>query len=153
MLTSIQSAGVTPEVNLRNSTQARKHASEKPTLALKPRADISRSPKQGYHWPHEKDLQKNCHSKQLRNVDCVLHKPILSKFYKCFSHHKPSTFLRSKTATFQKIILDVPPLILHCTVARFFSVCSVRQNKKFFINVEFSCQMQRFAVEHRHVWN
>ena len=37
MLTSIQSAGVPSEVN------------------LKPRADITRSPKQGYQWPHEKD--------------------------------------------------------------------------------------------------
>ena len=26
------------------------------TMALKPRADITRSPKQGYQWPHEKDL-------------------------------------------------------------------------------------------------
>ena len=26
------------------------------TLALKPRADVTRSPKQGYQWPHEKDL-------------------------------------------------------------------------------------------------
>ena len=47
MLTSIQSAGVAPEVNLRNSAQARKPASEKSTLALKPRADVTRSPKQG----------------------------------------------------------------------------------------------------------
>ena len=56
MLTSIQSAGVTPEVNLRI-----KHADEKAhkkgsTQALKPRADIIRSPKQGYQWPHKKDL-------------------------------------------------------------------------------------------------
>ena len=49
----IQSAGVTPEVNLR-ITQARKHTGD--SLALKPRADITRSPKQGYQWPHEKDL-------------------------------------------------------------------------------------------------
>ena len=41
MLTSIESAGITPEVNLRNSMQARKHASENSTLALKPRADIT----------------------------------------------------------------------------------------------------------------
>ena len=41
MLTSIQSAGVTPEVNLRTSAQARKRASETSTLALKPRADIT----------------------------------------------------------------------------------------------------------------
>ena len=39
---SIQSAGVAPEVNLRNSTLARKPASEKSTLALKPRADVTK---------------------------------------------------------------------------------------------------------------
>ena len=27
-----------------------------PTLALKPRGDVTRSPKQGYQWPHKKDL-------------------------------------------------------------------------------------------------
>ena len=26
-----------------------------PTLALKPRGDVTRSPKQGYQWPHKKD--------------------------------------------------------------------------------------------------
>ena len=36
--------------------QATKHASEGSTLALKPREDITRNPKQGYQWPHEKDL-------------------------------------------------------------------------------------------------
>ena len=35
--------------------QARKHTSEGSTLALKPRGDITRSPKQGYQWPHKKD--------------------------------------------------------------------------------------------------
>ena len=34
--------------------QATKHASEGSTLALKPRGDVVRSPKQGYQWPHEK---------------------------------------------------------------------------------------------------
>ena len=56
MLTSIQSTGVAPEVNLRNITQARKHASKNSTLAVKLRADITRSPKKGYQWSHEKDL-------------------------------------------------------------------------------------------------
>ena len=55
ILTSIQSAGVAPEVKLR-ITQVRKHTSEGSTLALKPRADITRSPKQGYQWSHGKDL-------------------------------------------------------------------------------------------------
>ena len=36
--------------------QVTKHASKGSTLALKPREDITRSPKQGYQWPHEKDL-------------------------------------------------------------------------------------------------
>ena len=48
MLTSIQSGGVAPEVNLKTSAQARKHANEKSTLALNPRADITKSPNQGY---------------------------------------------------------------------------------------------------------
>ena len=55
MLTSIQSAGVAPEVNLR-ITQERKHAKKETTLALKLKVDITRSPKQGYQWPHETDL-------------------------------------------------------------------------------------------------
>ena len=55
MLAIKRLAGVAPEVNLRNSMQARKHASES-TLALKPRADVTRSSKQGYQWPHKKDM-------------------------------------------------------------------------------------------------
>ena len=41
-----------------------KHTSEGSTLALKPRADVTRSPKPGYQWPHKKDL---CLSKYLKN--------------------------------------------------------------------------------------
>ena len=50
----------------RGSTQARES-----TLALKPRADITRSPKQGYQWPHkrtcvlQKFLKKNMMFRQL----------------------------------------------------------------------------------------
>ena len=39
-----------------NCKQATKHTSEGSILALKPRGDVARSPKQGYQWPHEKDL-------------------------------------------------------------------------------------------------
>ena len=35
--------------------QVTKHASEGSTLALKPRGDVIRSPKQGYQRPHKKD--------------------------------------------------------------------------------------------------
>ena len=55
MLTSMRSAGVALKVNLR-ITQVRKYASEGSTVALKPRADVTRSPKQGYQWPHKTDL-------------------------------------------------------------------------------------------------
>ena len=57
MLTSIQSAGVASEwIWGICCVQARKHTSEGFTLALKSRADITRSPKQGYQWPHEREL-------------------------------------------------------------------------------------------------
>ena len=44
-----------------------------PTLVLKPRGDVTRGPKQGYQWPHKKDLcpsklkKKHLHS---RNKYC-----------------------------------------------------------------------------------
>ena len=52
MLTSVQPAGVAPEVNLRNSL----HTGDKARKQGKPRGDVARSPKQGYQWSHEKDL-------------------------------------------------------------------------------------------------
>ena len=55
MLTTIQSAGVAPEVNLRNPLCAGDKACKRFTLALKPRGDITRSPKQGYQWPNKKE--------------------------------------------------------------------------------------------------
>ena len=42
----------------RNSTQLRKLASQKSTLALKPRADVTWSPKQGYQCQHLCFLRK-----------------------------------------------------------------------------------------------
>ena len=56
MLASIQSTGVAPQVNLSNSMQTRKHVSEKSTLDLKPRTDITRSPKQGVSVTPQKGL-------------------------------------------------------------------------------------------------
>ena len=71
MLTSKQSAGVAPEVNLR-ITQVREHTKKGSTLALKPREDVTRSPKQGYQWPHEKDL---CPPKKIKK-DLQIHLPL-----------------------------------------------------------------------------
>ena len=57
MLTSIQSAGVAPEVNLRNSLHAGDKARKRGIhLALRPRGDVSKTPKPRYQWPHKKDL-------------------------------------------------------------------------------------------------
>ena len=54
MLAAKRSAGVTLEVNLGE------HLTHIPLSsaneALKPRGDVTRSPKEGYQWPHEKDL-------------------------------------------------------------------------------------------------
>ena len=64
MLTSLQSEGVTPEVNLGITG---KKAYKGATLALKPMVDFTRSPKQGYQWPHEKDFKKRpCYTERLR---------------------------------------------------------------------------------------
>ena len=46
MLVKMKSAGVTPEVNQGiHNALARKYASEGSILALKPKADVARSPK------------------------------------------------------------------------------------------------------------
>ena len=53
MLAVKRSAGVTPDVNVHPVClhQVRRILL---TLALKPRGDITRSPKQGYQWPHKR---------------------------------------------------------------------------------------------------
>ena len=56
MLAVYTGSGVTPEVNLRERISRMPPQSSnkaEPTLALKPRGDITRSPKQGYQWPHK----------------------------------------------------------------------------------------------------
>ena len=52
------SAGVTKEVNLKESVihTPLPSANKAATLALKPRGDVTRSPKQGYQWPDKKEL-------------------------------------------------------------------------------------------------
>ena len=51
------------------SENQRENASKGSTLTLKPRADVTRSPKQGHQWPHEKDL---CPPKLKKNVTFYL---------------------------------------------------------------------------------
>ena len=52
-------AGVAPEVNLRECISHMPLAmlsANKAVHSLKPRGDVTKSPKQGYQWPHKKDL-------------------------------------------------------------------------------------------------
>ena len=56
MLELYTGEGVAPEVNLREHISRMPPPSAnkaEPTLALKPRGDITRSPKQGYQWSHK----------------------------------------------------------------------------------------------------
>ena len=64
MLAVKRSAGVAPEVNLTSSVQG-ESVQARSTLALKHGADVTRSPKQGYQWPHKKDM---CPPKILENL-------------------------------------------------------------------------------------
>ena len=56
--------------------QATKHPSEGSTLALKPRGDITRSPKEWYQWSHEKDLPPPKTLK--KNMSTCCHQLLLS---------------------------------------------------------------------------
>ena len=50
-------AGVAPEVDLRECTlhsPPQKANKAEPTLALNPRGDVTRNPKQGYQWPQKR---------------------------------------------------------------------------------------------------
>ena len=54
-----RSACVAPEVDLRVCTlhlPPQKSNKAEPTLALKPRGDVTRNPKHGYQWPTKKDM-------------------------------------------------------------------------------------------------
>ena len=55
MLAAKRLAGVAPEVNLRECICLHQARIRLPTLALKPRGNVTRSPKQGYQWPHKKE--------------------------------------------------------------------------------------------------
>ena len=55
MVTAKRSAGIAPEVNIREHITYTTQPSVNKG-ALKPRGNVTRSPKQGYQWPHKKDL-------------------------------------------------------------------------------------------------
>ena len=67
-------SGVAPEVNLRNLL----HAGNGTTLALKARAGVTRSPKQGYQWPLKRLMSiKNKFLKMWRNSRNLIHQTMI----------------------------------------------------------------------------
>ena len=75
MLALYTGKGVSPEMNLRECISCMPpHSSNKPepTLALKPRGDVTRSPKQGYQWPHKRTcLQQKFKKKKVSEQNCL----------------------------------------------------------------------------------
>ena len=52
--------------------QVRKHASEGSIMALKPRADITRSSKQGYQWPTKRTHVLQIFFKKIANLESMV---------------------------------------------------------------------------------
>ena len=64
--------GVAPEVNLRERilrTPLPSTNKAEPSLALKPRGDVTRSPKQGYQWPHKWACVQQKFKKKKKKMD------------------------------------------------------------------------------------
>ena len=79
MLALYTGKGVTPEVNLRERILCMPQPSvnkAEPTLALKPRGDVTRSPEQGYQWPHKwacvQQKFKNRKKKKKRKIRMIM---------------------------------------------------------------------------------
>ena len=75
MLAIYTNRGVTPEVNLRECISCMPLQSlnkAEPTLALKPRGDITRSPKQGYQWPQKwACIQQKLRRRKKKNLEII----------------------------------------------------------------------------------
>ena len=87
MLALYTGRGVAPEVNLREHiSRTPPHSLNKaePTLALKPRGDVTRSPKQGYQWPHQWTcVQQKFFIKKKKNIYIYIYIYILMMTTTC----------------------------------------------------------------------
>ena len=72
MLAIYTGRGVAPDMNLRECISCMPPQSlnkAEPILALKPRGDVTRSPKQGYQWPHKWTcVQQNFFKKNQKTI-------------------------------------------------------------------------------------
>ena len=85
MLAVYTSRGVAPEVNLReciSRTPLQSSNKAEPTLALKPRGDVTRSPKQGYQWPHKWTCVQQKFKKKNKRLEEFVLLEVTSLLYK-----------------------------------------------------------------------
>ena len=69
-----------PQVENLSGSHKTKSTQKGSTLALKPRADVIRSPKQGYQWLHEKDLcPPKFFFKKVENLQAFLDEPVFTE--------------------------------------------------------------------------
>ena len=104
--------------------QTRKHASEGSILALKPRADITRSQKQGYQWPQKELLSSKKFQKKKLITDWWL---ATQKVYERFGVQYSETFTnaRWKILFYTRLKLNLQEIR---TQHNFFWVKRVRSN-------------------------
>ena len=85
------------------------HTSEKAgkgsTLALKPRADVTRNPKQGYQWPHKRIVISNFFLKKWQKPSTHSSVYILKEEIKTWRKRKSTVFLFSKKRVADQKIL------------------------------------------------
>ena len=92
MLAIYTGRGVAPEVNLRehiSHTPLQSSNKAEPTLAFKPRGDITRSPKQGYQWPQNGHVSKK-KFKEKKKLSLLLMK---WQYFTIKTRKQPRTFL------------------------------------------------------------
>ena len=98
MLAIYTGRGVTPEVNLREyiSHMPSQSLNKLPTLALKPRGDVTRSPKQGYLSPQKWICVQQKFLKKQQTIDTNY-----SNKKSKFSKHLPLNYSKKKNVRLQ----------------------------------------------------
>ena len=107
MLALYTGRGVTLEVNLReciSHTPPQSSSKAEPTLALKPRGDITRSSKQVYQWPHKWTCVQQ---KPLKKIGASVSETTI------WSINDNSKFLNTEMTWITFIISDVFKFKLH----------------------------------------
>ena len=116
-------ADVAPEVNLRGPLQASKNARKRGIQpAFETQADIIRSPKRGYQWPHKKDLcPPNCFffPKTIEKKNPLTQTPSVTE--SLMHHYKTTSLSRSHSSSVNR------PLVWVLTARGYVRLCNMTQ--------------------------